>query len=113
MKQLFAIAIIALGGVVVAAQDLRDNETQASLINALRDGSRGTRESAIRQIRLIPVADRQPALVQAVVDEAERLQQESASKRRARESGAIVPPEPETDHTFNLVDTLAHTTHPR
>ncbi len=100
-------AEIAPTAIVAGAQD---NEWQAELIRALQYGR--SRGGAVSGIKAIPVAQRQPALVLALVDEAHRLRQELDLRGLAYQSGLKLPSRHEKNHTFDLVDTLAEHTSP-
>jgi hypothetical protein len=100
-------AEIASTGVVADAQN---NEWQAELIRTLQYG--GSRGGAVTGIKAIPVAQRQPALVLALVEEAHRMRQWMDLRRLAYQSGLKLPSLHELTHTADLVDTLAEHTSP-
>jgi hypothetical protein len=95
--------IIVTRGLVASAQ-----QTQQEIADALRTAPPAKKGGIIATISGIPAQERQPILINAVIEEADRYRRELDQRRLAiREGKALPRAADEGEYLFQVLDTLA------
>lgn len=94
---------ILTAGLIASAQ-----QSQADLAAALRTAPPDKKAGIIGTISEIPAQERQPILINAVIEEADRYRRELDQRRLAIREGKALPPRAdEGEYLFMVLDTLA------
>lgn len=96
----FLLGICFLTAALIASAQ----QSQLDLADALRTAPEDKRAGVIASIWEIPAQKRQPYLVNAVVEEADRLRQDLEQRREGR---TLPPLADEGEYLFQVLDTLA------
>ena len=99
------VIAIPLSAGVSSAQAVRD-DTQT--LEARRAGSAKERRDAVEVIRKIPVADRGPLMLTALLDELDRQRRRLEDRQFALSTGRPLPPsEEDAEYLFSALDVVA------
>jgi hypothetical protein len=97
-----ALAVLVLG-VTLAAEAPVD---QSKLAQALQTGTDQQREAAARAVLNIPPTARDPSILFALLQELDRLKQDSETRASILASGQSLAPKGESEYLFTLLDAV-------
>ncbi|HET9359843.1 MAG TPA: hypothetical protein VFO58_08835 [Vicinamibacterales bacterium] len=80
---------------------------QAGMAEELQTAPQARRESVVAAVRRIPVSERQPFLLTALLSELQRLRNERNERWLALQSGKTLQPVSRGEYLFLLLDTIA------
>jgi hypothetical protein len=108
--RLMAVATLLVTAVPLYAV-AQSQPSDAVLVEALANGSPSERTAALDSIRGIPVRERGPMILPALIQELERLRQQLQERQFALQTGQPLPPAADHgEYLFNVIDLVAQHT---